>query len=373
MIKRIALYALLFCMISQFSFANAEMSRTDDAVVFLNAVDVLKHINSKESVEEAHQMLAGITSNYNQANMFRTYAAAIIDIYDDNFDDAQTKLDVLALNEQFNSMLEKYELQSCEVVGRYISARRAENEGRYSDAFEIYTSINFLDSLDRSIELAGKSKEEAYAAAEALFEQGMYVEAAEAFDELGHYKDSVTRAAESRTRITPEPTPSPTPTPSPSPTPTPNPIVSELGLRSLEVWPGAYDLTDAPSFGKNDNNESVCCCVGFMYFKNTSSEPTVIRTSWCEKPERIEYGEFNDFLWENLKKGETAFCGAVFEGNIAELDVFLPNDRSIEGPQEIIASVRGQTIKFKIELRMLGEYTTASGWNITYRGFELLD
>ena len=82
MIKRIALYALLFCMISQFSFANAEMSRTDDAVVFLNAVDVLKHINSKESVEEAHQMLAGITSNYNQANMFRTYAAAIIDIYD---------------------------------------------------------------------------------------------------------------------------------------------------------------------------------------------------------------------------------------------------------------------------------------------------
>lgn len=370
--KRLLMIFLTLLMLIP-SVAKSESSRTDDAVVFLNAIDVLKHINSKESVEEAHQMLAGITSNYNQANMFRTYAAAIIDIYDDSFDDAQTKLDVLALNEQFNSMLEKYELQSCEVVGRYISARRAENEGRYSDAFEIYTSINFLDSLDRSIELAGKSKEEAYAAAEALFEQGMYVEAAEAFDALGQYKDSAARASESRARVTPEPTPSPTPTPSPSPTPTPNPIVSELDLRSLEVCRICYDLIDAPSFGKNDNNKSVWCCVAFSYFKNCSKEPTIIKTSWCEKPERIEYGMCNDSLWENLKNGRTAYMSTVFEGNNAGLEVFLPNDRSIEGPQEIIVSVRGQTIQFKIQLRMIGDYTTGSGWDIIYQGFELLN
>ena len=77
----ISLCAMLFFM----SLAYAEVVRTDDAVVFLGAVDQLKHINSRESVEDAQQIFKGITSNYNQSNLFAIYASAIIDIYDGSY------------------------------------------------------------------------------------------------------------------------------------------------------------------------------------------------------------------------------------------------------------------------------------------------
>ena len=109
------------------------------------------------------------------------------------------------------------------MLENYILARQAEEEGRYTDALEIYTSMNFLDSLERSVSLVGSSKEQQYVAAEELFETGRYIEAAEAFSVLGQYKDSASHAEECLARVTPEPTPSPTPIPSSKPTVTPTP------------------------------------------------------------------------------------------------------------------------------------------------------
>ncbi len=195
-------FLILFC-----SVALCESTRTDDSVVFSVAIEELKHINSKDNVEEAQKILSGITSNYNQANMFRIYAEAIIDVYNGDFDDSQTKLDVLSLSKEFVEMLLEYGLQSCEDIQHYISARRLESEGKLSEAFEIYTSVNFLDSLERSITIAQKRKEMDYQKAMSLFSEGKYSDAAQAFDKLGQYRNSEAMATAAREQVQSEPEP----------------------------------------------------------------------------------------------------------------------------------------------------------------------
>ena len=101
--------------------AFAEAGKTDDAIVFLNAVEMLKQIKSRQSVADAQEMLAGINSNYNQANMFSMYASAIIDIYDESFDDAENKLTVLKMNSEFSNFLKKY--GNCSVVPQVLQDR----------------------------------------------------------------------------------------------------------------------------------------------------------------------------------------------------------------------------------------------------------
>jgi len=133
----------------------SEASRTDDAVVFLNAVEMLKQIKNRQSVADAQELFAGISSNYNQANMFSMYASAIVDIYDENYNEAQNKLTVLKLNSDFEGLLKKQGLPDCSVLENYIIARQAENEGKYDDALSMYTSMNFLDSLERSVSIVG--------------------------------------------------------------------------------------------------------------------------------------------------------------------------------------------------------------------------
>lgn len=133
--------------------------------------------------------------------MFGMYASAIVDIYDDNFDDAQNKLTVLQMNSEFSGLLKKYELPDCSVLEQYIQARQAEKDGRFSEALEMYTSMNFMDSLERSVSLVGGSKEQEYNRAQELFTSGDYYAAAQAFLKMGTYKDCAEKADEAIQRI----------------------------------------------------------------------------------------------------------------------------------------------------------------------------
>ena len=172
----------------------SEASKTDDAVVFMNAVEMLKQIKNRQSVADAQELFAGISSNYNQANMFSMYASAIVDIYDENYNEAQNKLTVLRMNSDFEGLLKKQGLPDCSVLENYIIARQAETEGKYDDALSIYTSINFLDSLERSVNIVGM--EQKYNQGNSLMEEYEYNQAYLIFSELGNYKDSAGLAEE---------------------------------------------------------------------------------------------------------------------------------------------------------------------------------
>ena len=187
--KRLISFLLCIVMITILTVC-AESSDSDDAMVFSQAIARLKRVNSRASVEDARNMLNNIASNYQQANMFSLYASAILDIYDDDFDRARIRIELLEKRVDFAELLENYELPSCEILKRYIEARCAEKEGRYDTAIDIYISINFLDSMERSFELTYLARSREYEYALELFNAGKYYEAALAFMALDGYKDS---------------------------------------------------------------------------------------------------------------------------------------------------------------------------------------
>lgn len=365
----------------------AEAGRTDDAVVFLNAIDMLKQTKSRQSVAEAQEMLEGINSNYNQANMFGMYASAIVDIYDDNFNEAQNKLTVLQMNSDFSGLLKQYGLPELSVLENYIVARQAETEGRYSEAFELYTSMNFLDSLDRSVNLVGASKEQQYVAAEELYEEGLYAEAAEAFTSLGNYKDSASRAEDCLARVTPEPTPSPTPSPSPMPAPTPAPtpiptIIENQDLfSSINVSTSTINDPEYPSLGMNTHDEPVNY---WLVLELTSCLKAVSgwKVTWTDTIDESKYamGKVGTFAqswldtWNLAKAGKTVHdsYGAPDLNQLSGAIIYLPDDSTIEGNQTISLffddSIR---VDVYIDLAYLGDYTTGTGWEATLLGFDV--
>ena len=195
--KRLAALILVWLItISGVAFSESQSGRTNDAVLFDEAIAELQHINDPDSVEEAYDFFQAITSNYNQAIRFRTYTEAVMNIYANQFDDAEIKLEMLSKSTEFTDFLQKYELPTCDVAMQYIKARRVEDNGSIDEAINIYTSIDFLDSLDRAIALTGDAKEIAYQNAVALYESKKYTEAAAAFKDLGSYRDSESRAAQ---------------------------------------------------------------------------------------------------------------------------------------------------------------------------------
>ena len=194
----------------------SEAFRTDDALVFHEAVNMLRQINSRESIEDARQLFQGIASNYSQSNLFAIYASVLLDIYDGYFDGAITKIEVLSMQKDFPELLQSNGLQSCDVLQNYIQGRRFEDAGDYQAAIGIYATMNFFDSPQRMIDIMGKDKEQRYAEAMALFESGKYAKAAKAFSALGNYKDSKKMAKKAAALVpTPKPTPKPTPTSEP--------------------------------------------------------------------------------------------------------------------------------------------------------------
>lgn len=283
---------------------KAEVVRTDDAVVFLGAVGQLKHINSRESVEDAQQIFKGITSNYNQSNLFAIYASAIIDIYDGSYDDAQTKIDVLSMSDSFIKLLEKYELQSCNVLQQYIEGRRMEDAGDYQGALTVYATMNFLDSPERMIVIMGDAKEQKYAEAKDLFDAGSYEQAAQIFESLGNYKDSAEMACNASALI---PTPSPTPTSTPAPTPEPTPV----------PWPASDDIfiylyfTDE-AWLKGDTQIAVWLGLDAAVFDGKESFERWEATTYSDPSESIQ--ELNQCIDSSLSRENTALMFFPVDG-----------------------------------------------------------
>ena len=135
--KRLISFLLCIVMITMLAVC-AESSDSEDAMVFSQVIARLKRVNSRASVEDARNILNNIASNYQQANMFSLYASAILDIYDEDFDRARIRLELLEMRMNFAELLENNGLPGCETVKRYIDARCAEREGRYDAAIEIY-------------------------------------------------------------------------------------------------------------------------------------------------------------------------------------------------------------------------------------------
>ena len=202
----------------------SEVGDTDDSITFASAISLLTKVDSPESVVEAKELFDCIKSGYNMSKLFATYAAAIIDIHNEDFDGAESKLYVLSMHDGFEENLSEYKIPSLETISMYINARRAESDGHLDDALKLYMQIDFLDSLTRSINIVDRNKEETYAEATRLLNEGEYRAAAEIFSSLGSYKDSKEKAKRASALIpTPTSTPKPTATPKPTPKPTATP------------------------------------------------------------------------------------------------------------------------------------------------------
>ena len=232
--KRVVALVVTFLMI--IVIASAEVIRTDDSTLFAQAISMLKQMDSRESVEDAKSMFGQITSKYNQSNLFAIYADTILDIYDENYELAQTKTDVLSMNETFVKLLIEYELQGCDVLQQYIAGRRLEESGNYSEALAVYATMNFYDSPERMITIMDKAKEQSYNYAQTLFASGTYDQAAEVFSSLGSYKDSAEMAEKAKTLI-----PTPTPATTDEPMQIPTNVIPEY---TQEPANSEYDLSN---------------------------------------------------------------------------------------------------------------------------------
>lgn len=225
--------------------AFGESMRINDADTFEIAISALRQMDSRESVEDAKSLFEQINSKYNQSNLFAIYADALLDIYDENFELAQTKTDVLSMNESFVKLLKEYNLQGCDVLQQYIAGRRLEEAGNYREALAVYANatMGFYDSPERMIAIFDKAKDQTYDYAQNLFASGAYDQAAEVFKSLGGYRDS-TEMAEKAMAMIPTPTPVPTEEPTQIPTkdPTLEPIITPASTQ--EPVNSDYDLSN---------------------------------------------------------------------------------------------------------------------------------
>ncbi len=213
----ISIILAVFLLLSAAAFAEMGVAtQLGDDVVFEQAIKFLQHYNQPESVKQAAEIFATITSNYNSSSLFSGYAAALSHIHAGDIDGAETYIQVLGDRGDFNALLASYNLPPLKDIETYISARRTEAAGNSAAAFEMYLSLDLFDSFDRAIALRDSGYEARYIAAIAMFNQGRYAEAEAAFTELGNYQDSADWAWRCQMLMsagTPEPIATATPAP----------------------------------------------------------------------------------------------------------------------------------------------------------------
>lgn len=189
-------------------------AQLSDAVVFERAMQLLQHINQPESVAQAAEVFDSITSDYGSSNLFSGYAKAVSHIHSGDLDGAENYLQVLKDYDGFDALAQSYQLPGAGVLLNYIAARRAELAGRVDVAFDMFLSMDALDSFDRAVALRDSAFELRYSAGVALFDQGDYEGAEKIFLALDNYRDSAEWAARAHMMQT-----APTATPLPQPTP----------------------------------------------------------------------------------------------------------------------------------------------------------
>lgn len=384
---RRSLCTVLIIVILIMGVCHAESARTSDDELFISAIELLKQTKNRQSLADAQEMLESIESNYNLADMFAAYASVLVDLHDEKLEDAQIKLGILSRNQTFIDLLSEYELPGCDVVAEYIKARLAELDGRYDEALELYTSISFFDSLARSFDLVGREKQQAYEAACDLFDKGMFVEAAEAFDALGQYKDSVERAEESRAHVTPEPTPTPTPSPSPTPTPVPTPTpestpessTSEIIDSRHENFLDIYECDTIRSTIGGDFWEIDIVPIQPIY------PPSLIDASWADDDLIIytDYDTDDTIRNQEAKKGKTQVQVGDGEYYIYDNDwellstelcwfeIYLPDNKDIAGEQTITIKIGNEIVTVSVNLTYYGKYEDDLGWGVEYLGYSV--
>ena len=184
--------------------ASAEIIRTDDETMFAQGIELLRQIKDSRSIESAVDIFANISSGYNSSSYFKMYAQALEDLHKGDYANALMRLDILNGNSSFSTLLNQYSLPSCESIKLYTEGRQAEDEGSYSEAFELYSQIDILDSLDRVFTIKVKTTELTYDQAIKYFDDGEYAKAAELFESLGDYMDSAERADQAK-KLVPHP------------------------------------------------------------------------------------------------------------------------------------------------------------------------
>jgi len=199
--KRVVIVIMVLTLSFMVGIASAEIIRTDDETMFSQGIELLRQINDPKSIIAAEDVFANITSGYNSSNYFKMYAHALSDVHNENYADALLRFDLLEGNSAFTDMLKRYNLPTCESIKVYAEGRQAEEDGRYDEAFELYTQTDILDSLERLFDLKSKETELLYERAVALYETGEYAASLELFSSLGDYQDSEERVSQIKTLI----------------------------------------------------------------------------------------------------------------------------------------------------------------------------
>lgn len=170
----------------------------NDGPIYDAAIEKLANYRERIEVESAISGFAEIKSNYGNASLFRMYAEAILNIHEDEFEQAIKILELLSKNsafvEQLNQYIDVYYYPSCDDLITYARARICEEQQDYINARSLYESITGVwDSVSRYLVVdnnVNEYLEEEYQRAKQLFDDGNYVDAAAIFAKLGAYKDS---------------------------------------------------------------------------------------------------------------------------------------------------------------------------------------
>lgn len=216
--KRLVSVLLLLTLF--FSCAHAD-TNTDR---FEMAMTDLKSYMDRDHVYNAHKNLSAISNNSNNAQLFKSYAEALLKIHDERFDEVWIDLSILADDVEFQEDLERRELPLCTALLAYVDVKQNIKEGKIEDAFaalyendgdQIWDVTDLKQSLLRQII---QDKEAAYSfAAQLQSKQEDHPAAASIFRVLRGY--------------TPPPTPTPKPTPKPAATPTPKPTATPVPIK----------------------------------------------------------------------------------------------------------------------------------------------
>ena len=105
---------------------------------------------------------------------------------------------------EFSDDLSENYFPSCEDIEEYVKALKLERTGEIEKAIDIYRNLSVLDSTNRAIALEQSRKEKRYEEAMQLFNNGEYIKAGHAFEELKDYLDSETMKEKSFARHTHE-------------------------------------------------------------------------------------------------------------------------------------------------------------------------
>ena len=170
----------------------------NDAPTYDAAIEKLASYRERAEVENALEGFSDIKSDYGNVSLLRMYAEAILNIHDEQFDDAIRILTLLSKNKDFKTVLAISEnelyLPSSDELITYAQARIHEENENYGEAKALYEEIaGTWDSASRYVKVDKKlalEDEAEYQKAEDYFNNGEYDLAAEIYYRLGSYKDS---------------------------------------------------------------------------------------------------------------------------------------------------------------------------------------